>query len=65
MRFVLEVDVDADRPAEDTAEELGRILRYWGGNVKHYALKPGDGSAVYDSQYREVGRWRIVATDGS
>jgi hypothetical protein len=65
MKFVLEVDVHADRPAEDTAGELGRILRYWGGNLKHYALKPGDGSAVYDSQYQEVGRWRIVESDGS
>jgi hypothetical protein len=65
VKFVLEVDVDADRPAEDTAGELGRILRYWGGNLKHYALKPGDGSAVYDSQYQEVGRWSIVESDGS
>jgi hypothetical protein len=65
VKFVLEVDVDADRPAEDTAGELGRILRYWGGNLKHYALKPGDGSAVYDSQYQEVGRWRVVESHGS
>jgi hypothetical protein len=65
VKFVLEVDVDAGRPAQETAGELGRILRYWGGNLNHYALKPGDGSAVYDSQHQEVGRWRIVEDDGS
>lgn len=44
----------------DTTAELGRILRYWAGNLKHYELKPGDGSAIYDSAYREVGTWRIA-----
>lgn len=24
-------------------------------------LSPGDGSAIYDSDYAEVGQWRIVA----
>ncbi|MEX3103642.1 hypothetical protein ACSCBZ_01875 [Streptomyces niveiscabiei] len=57
-KFVLEVSVDPERPVE----ELGRILRYWGGNLHHYGLEPGDGSAVYDSAYREVGRWRIEGT---
>ncbi|GAA4929881.1 hypothetical protein ACFPM3_24485 [Streptomyces coeruleoprunus] len=65
MKFVLEVTVDDGQPAKDRASELGRILRYWGGNLHHYALEPGDGSAVYDSAYREVGGWRIVATDGT
>ncbi|MHC5904302.1 hypothetical protein ACVNF4_10410 [Streptomyces sp. S6] len=57
-KFVLEVTVDPERPAE----ELGRALRYWGGNLHHYDLKPGDGSAIYDSVHREVGHWRIEAT---
>ncbi|MFB9192918.1 hypothetical protein ACFFWA_08100 [Actinomadura verrucosospora] len=48
--------------AKDAVAELGRILRYWGGNVRHYELRPGDGSAVYDSDYREVGRWEITET---
>jgi hypothetical protein len=38
------------------------MLRYWAGNLHHYGLKPGDGSLIYDSGYREVGRWSI--TDG-
>ncbi|MEV0661478.1 hypothetical protein ACIBI3_06180 [Actinomadura luteofluorescens] len=62
MKFVLEVDLSDGAVAEDAVAELGRILRYWGGNVRHYELKPGDGSAVYDSEYREVGRWEIAET---
>ncbi|WP_141579227.1 hypothetical protein [Actinomadura sp. WMMA1423] len=62
MKFVLEVDLGEGAVAEDAVGELGRILRYWGGNVRHYELKPGDGSAVYDSDYREVGRWEISGT---
>ncbi|MGW7407076.1 hypothetical protein ACWGI9_25725 [Streptomyces sp. NPDC054833] len=60
MKFLLEVDVDAGRVTEDPARELGRILRYWAGNLHHYPLRPGDGSPVYDSEYQEVGRWRIM-----
>jgi hypothetical protein len=63
VKFVLEVTVDDGQPAQTTASELGRVLRYWGGNLHHYALRPGDGSAVYDSAHREVGRWRITADD--
>ncbi|KNE82666.1 MULTISPECIES: hypothetical protein [Streptomyces] len=60
MKFLLEVDVSSDRLTENTARELGRILRYWAGNLHHYPLRPGDGSAVYDSGYEEVGQWRMV-----
>ncbi|WP_030563449.1 hypothetical protein [Streptomyces aureocirculatus] len=60
MKFVLEVDVDETATAEDSARELGRILRYWAGNLRYYALEPGTGEAVYDSAYREVGRWRFT-----
>ncbi|MFG2119997.1 MULTISPECIES: hypothetical protein [unclassified Streptomyces] len=62
MKFVLEVTVDEGASAADRAGELGRILRYWGGNLHHYALEPGDGSAVHDSRYQEVGAWRIDAS---
>ncbi|WP_339156200.1 hypothetical protein [Actinomadura luteofluorescens] len=62
MKFVLEVDLSEGAVAEDAVAELGRILRYWGGNVRHYELKPGDGSAIYDSNYAEVGRWKITET---
>lgn len=61
VKFVLEVDMGEDAFAGNAADELGRILRYWGGNLRHYALAPGDGEAVYDSGFREVGGWRITA----
>jgi len=60
VRFLLEVDMGDTAWDGKAVEELGRILRYWGGNLKHYELKPGDGSDIYDSEYRDVGRWRIV-----
>ncbi|MFC4494956.1 hypothetical protein ACFPA8_12500 [Streptomyces ovatisporus] len=65
MKFVLEVDMGETAFDGEAAGELGRILRYWGGNLRHYDLKPGDGSAIYDSAYSEVGRWSIVAAPGS
>lgn len=57
MRFTLEVDMDG---FDDAEKELGRILRYWGGNLKYYELKPGDGAEITDSAYREVGRWSVA-----
>ncbi|MGY1455419.1 hypothetical protein [Streptomyces sp. SS8] len=65
MKFRLEIDMDKAASAEESARELGRILRYWGGNLHHYALRPGDGSAVHDSGHREVGRWSIVSAEAS
>ena len=66
MKFVLEVDMGETAFDGNAAAELGRILRYWGGNLHHYELKPGDEAAIYDSGYREVGRWRITgAVSGS
>ncbi|MDG9708733.1 hypothetical protein [Streptomyces sp. DH10] len=60
MKFLLEVTMDDAALTEDPAGELGRILRYWGGNLRHFALRPGDGSVIYDSEYREVGRWSVA-----
>ncbi|EFL36208.1 conserved hypothetical protein [Streptomyces viridochromogenes DSM 40736] len=60
MKFLLEVTMDDAALARDPAGELGRILRYWGGNLHHYPLRPGDGSVICDSEYREVGRWRVA-----
>ncbi|MET8247009.1 hypothetical protein ABZV31_22860 [Streptomyces sp. NPDC005202] len=62
MKFQLEVTLDDGAMAQDPAGELGRILRYWGGNIRHYALDPEEGSVIYDSDYREVGGWRVVAS---
>lgn len=60
MRFVLEVDMGENAFEGNAVKELGRILRYWGGNLHYFEMKPGDGSVVYDSDYREVGRWTIT-----
>jgi hypothetical protein len=60
MRFVLEVDLDAGALAGDgRAEELGRILRYWGGAMKQVPLDPGARQELYDSAYTAVGSWRV------
>lgn len=63
MRFLLEIDMGETAFEGQAADELGRILRYWGGNLRHYALEPGAGEVVYDSAYREVGAWRITARE--
>jgi hypothetical protein len=66
VKFLLEVDMSDTWSDGDAARELGRILRYWGGNLHHFRLVPGDGSAVYDSDHHEVGRWSISeATTGT
>lgn len=64
MKFLLEVTMDKGALAEDPTGELQRILRYWGGNLNHYDLRPGDGSAIHDSAYQEVGRWSIADQAG-
>jgi hypothetical protein len=60
MRFVLEVDLDAGALAGDRrAEELGRILRYWGGSMTQVPLDPGARQDLLDSDYTAVGEWRV------
>jgi hypothetical protein len=62
VKFVLEVDM-GDTPWDgNAAQELARILRYWGGNLHRHDLEPGDGSAVYDSEYRQIGHWSITTS---
>lgn len=60
MKFILKVDLDAGVVDADPVAELGRILRYWAGNLKHCSLDEGDSQAVYDSDYAPVGAWRIT-----
>lgn len=62
MRFMLEVDISGMTGDGEAGKELGRILRYWGGAVPKMELTPGQGSAIYDSAYREVGRWVVTET---
>ncbi len=60
MKFILEVDMGENGFDGKAVEEVGRILRYWGSNLKHFQMVPGDSSAIYDSAYQEVGQWKIV-----
>ena len=60
MKFVLEVDLNAGVVPGAELSELGRILRYWAGNLKHYELTAGAGETVSDSSYAEVGTWKYV-----
>jgi hypothetical protein len=59
VKFILEVNLDAGVVDADRVGELGRILRYWAGNLKHYPLDDGDSQAIYDSDYAPVGAWRM------
>ena len=61
MKFILEVDMDTF--GDNAGKELGRILRYWGGAMTQVDLSDGATQAISDSEYREVGRWTIAATD--
>lgn len=56
-RFRLDIDLGA--VAGDPVEELARVLRYWGGNMKHYDLAKPTTETIYDSEYREVGKWSL------
>jgi hypothetical protein len=62
MRFTLEVELDDATPDDVALTELGRILRYWAGNLKHYALTDGQREVLRDSGYAAVGTWRISRT---
>lgn len=45
----------------DVRDELGRILRYWGGAMKQLdGLAPGDKQDIYDSAYAKVGSWAVT-----
>jgi len=57
MKFTMEIDLDG--VAGDPTTELERILRYWGGNMRHYELATGPSAEVSDSEYAVVGSWRI------
>ena len=58
---MLEVDLEAGALAGDgRAGELGRILRYRGGAMRDVPLEPGATQALMDSDYTEVGSWRVV-----
>jgi hypothetical protein len=59
VRFVLDVNLPDDSSVRD---ELGRILRYWGGAMKQLdGLQPGHQQDIYDSSYNRVGSWTVSA----
>ena len=58
MKFVLEIDFDeSDQTAAVT--EIGRALRYWAGNLKHYDLATPVTEQITDSAYEPIGSWSI------
>jgi hypothetical protein len=59
MKLVLEIDLEAGAVPADVTGEVGRILRYWAGNLKHYELVEGTSETLSDSTYALVGTWRI------
>lgn len=63
MKFVLEIDLEAGAAPDDPVAEVGRILRYWGGNAKYVVFEPGVSHALTDSDYAEVGTLRIEDVD--
>ena len=60
MKFELEVDLGSGVIPGNELSELGRILRYWAGNLKYYELAAGAGETISDSSYAEVGAWKYV-----
>ena len=60
MRFTFEVELDDATPDPTVLDELGRALRYWAGNLKHYPLTDGQHDVIRDSSYAEVGEWRLT-----
>lgn len=63
MKFVLEVDMGENAFDGNAVTELGRILRYWAGNLKYFEMKPGDNAIIRDSEYREVGEWHVTGSE--
>lgn len=57
MKFTLEVDLE--KVAGDPVQELERILRYWGGNMRHYDIAEPVTTEVSDSEYAIVGSWSL------
>lgn len=57
MKFTL--DIDLTKVAGDPTTELERILRYWGGNMRHYDLSQSVTTDISDSEYAVVGSWSL------
>jgi hypothetical protein len=58
VRLTLEIDID--QLPEPKEQELGRILRYWGGAAKQLDLSAPLEQALMDSGYQPVGTLTIA-----
>ena len=59
MKFVLEIAFDESDQAT-AITEIGRALRYWAGNLKHYDLAKPVTEQITDSAYEPIGSWSIL-----
>lgn len=57
MKITLEIDLEA--VPEPRGDEVGRILRYWGGAAKQLDLATPAELPLMDSGYQQVGTLRI------
>jgi len=55
----LTIDIDIDQLPEPKADELGRILRYWGGTAKQLDLSAPLEQLLLDSSYQPVGVLKV------
>lgn len=56
----LEIVVELENVPEPKGEEVGRILRYWGGAAKQLDLATEMEQPLMDSGYQQVGTLRIT-----
>lgn len=58
MKFTLNVEIDES--TTDPSRELKRILRYWSTHVTNEDVRHGKSMNVYDSDYQQIGQWKMV-----
>jgi hypothetical protein len=56
----LTIEIDIDQLPDPKGQELGRILRYWGGAAKQLDLSAPLDQPLLDSSYQPVGVLRIA-----
>jgi hypothetical protein len=56
----LTIEIDLGQLPDPKGEELGRILRYWGGAAKQLDLSAPLEQSLHDSVYQPVGVLKIA-----
>ncbi len=56
----LTIEIDLEQLPDPKPDELGRILRYWGGAVKQIDLSNPVEMPLMDSSYQQVGVLKIL-----